>query len=54
MRSAIAQRDAETLRDAERDVGAEFTRRPQQRQAQQVGRHGDSAPAAWAFAHEAE
>ena len=37
MRPAIAHRHAETLRRTDRDVGAEFARRGQQRQRQQIG-----------------
>ncbi len=39
VRPAVAHGDAEPLRRADRDVGAEFARRPQQGQRQQVGRH---------------
>ena len=45
VRSAIAHRHAEALRRADRDVGAEFTGRGQQRQRQQVG--GDDRDAAF-------
>ena len=37
VRPAIAHRHAETLRRSDRDVGAEFARRGQQRQRQQIG-----------------
>ena len=39
VRSPVAQWDAETLRVADYDVGAEFTGRRQQRQRQQIGGH---------------
>ena len=41
VRSAVAQRHAEALRDADGDVGAELARRREQRRGQQVGRHDD-------------
>ena len=39
MRAAVAHGHAEALRRADRDVGAELARRPQQGERQQVGRH---------------
>ena len=41
MRAAVAQRHAEALRAADRDVGAELARRREQREREQIGRHGD-------------
>ena len=52
VRAAEAQRHAEALRAADRDVGAELARRRQQRQREQIGRHATSAPASCARSHE--
>ena len=41
VRTAVAHRHAEPLRVAEHDVGAQFARRLEQRQAQQIGRDRD-------------
>ena len=41
MRAAVAERHAEALRRADRDVGAEFARRRQHGEREQVGRHHD-------------
>ena len=44
VRAAVPERDAEPLRVAERDVGAELARRRQQREAEQVRADGDQDP----------
>src|ERR1035438_947562 len=44
MRSTVAEGDAKTLRAAEGDVRAEFSRRTQQGEAEQVGSYGDQRP----------
>jgi hypothetical protein len=41
VRPAVAERHAEALRAADRDVGADLARRRQHRQRQQIGRHRD-------------
>ena len=45
MRSAEAERDAETLRVADSDVGAEFARRFKQRQRENICRDNDERAA---------
>jgi hypothetical protein len=45
MRATETERDAETLRRSEGDVGAHFARRAQKHQRHQVGGDGDDAAA---------
>ena len=52
VRTAVPQRNAKTLRTANRDVGPELARRPQQSQTQQIRGYGDQSAGLMRLRHQ--